>query len=602
MNMTAGEDNSGKAKASKAWYGAAVATAAVAGVFSLTVVGVLAWNRSEMRPAKPLDPEGRTAGPLESQEFRALKARLKAKPTDQAIKQQIREIDLTLREEYFRRQALADRGRYMLVGGAALFLIAALYAVSLRKKLPSPSPAPDPEAEYAWAGRLARWSVAGVGVILAGSAAILAMTSGNAERARRPTAPVVTAVTSAPILQPSTYPSPEEIRKQWPRFRGPGGLAISAYTNVPDDWDGKTGEGILWKSPVPLPGENSPVVWKDRVFLTGATAERREVYCFGADSGRLLWRRPVTTPGSAAEPPEVLEDAGFAAPTAAVDGQRVYAVFANGDLACFDFSGREVWARSLGKPENTYGHASSLVLNRDVLLVQYDQASAEDAESALLGLDVRTGRTLWQVPRPVPNSWATPIVIDTDKARRIITCANPWVIAYDAATAAELWRANCLDGDVAPSPVYAGGLVFAVNAEAKLAAIRTGGLDDVTKTHILWTAEDGLPDISSPLATDEFVFLATTGGMLTCYAAKDGKRLWEEDLDANFQSSPSLVGNRVYLLSEKGVMFIFEAAKEYRQIGRCELGEGANTCPAFLDERIYIRAKKNLYCIGRRKK
>lgn len=124
----------------------------------------------------------------------------------------------------------------------------------------------------------------------------------------------------------------------------------------------------------------------------------------------------------------------------------------------------------------------------------------------------------------------------------------------------------------------------------------------MTKTHILWTAEDGLPDISSPLATDEFVFLATTGGMLTCYAAKDGKRLWEEDLDANFRSSPSLVGNRVYLLSEKGVMFIFEAAREYRQIGRCELGEGANTCPAFLDGRIYIRAKKNLYCIGRRKK
>lgn len=576
--MTAGENVSPEeARSRRAWYRAAVWAALVAGVFSLAVACLLAWNQRKMWPAVPLDPGGRTAGPLESAEFRDLQAQLKSDPKDARTRGRLRDKDLALRQEYFRRQALADRGRYVLLAGAVVFVVAAGWAVSLRTKLPSPSPAPDAEAEYARAGGLARWAVGAMGVLLAAGAAMLAITPGDAQRLRR----------SIGV---------------WPRFRGPGGLGISAYTNVPTQWDGKTGQGILWKRPVPLPGENSPVVWADRVFVTGADAKRREVYCFHAHSGKLLWRRPVITPGSGAEPPDPMEDTGFAAPTAAADAERVCAIFANGDVTCFDHFGRQLWARSLGVPENVYGHASSLVLHGQVLLVQYDQGDAEEGKSALLGLDARTGEVLWEAPRPVGSSWATPIVVATDKGDRIITAANPWVIAYDAATALELWRANCLGGDVAPSPVYAAGMVFAVNAEAKLAAIRPGGLGEVTKTHIVWTAEDSLPDIASPLATEEFVFLVTTGGVLSCHAAGDGTRLWQKDIDGNFRSSPTLAGKRVYLLSEGGVMLIFEAGREYQQVGRCELGEPADTCPAFLDGRIYIRARTNLYCIGQAQK
>ena len=156
-------------------------------------------------------------------------------------------------------------------------------------------------------------------------------------------------------------PSDAEIAKAWPRFRGPGGLGISAYTNVPDAWDAASGKGIVWKTPVPLPGNNSPVVWGKRVFLSGADKHRREVYCFDADSGKLVWRQNVPgTPQSTAKPPEVTDDTGYAAPTTATDGRRVFAIFANGDLAAFDVSGKPAWAKSLGIPENSYGHASSL--------------------------------------------------------------------------------------------------------------------------------------------------------------------------------------------------------------------------------------------------
>ncbi len=218
---------------------------------------------------------------------------------------------------------------------------------------------------------------------------------------------------------------------------------------------------------------------------------------------------------------------------------------------------------------------------------------------ALIALEAHSGKTVWQTRRPVPNSWASPIVINTGGREEIITCGSPWVIAYDPATGAELWRADCLGGDVAPSPIYANGLVFAVNASYYLAAIRPGGQGDVTKTHIVWTAEEGLPDICSPVSNGELVFVLTTyGGILTCYDAQDGSFVWEKKLGTSFRTSPSLVGERLYLMSQSGVMFIVEAGREYKELGSAELGEASNACPAFLDGRIYIRGKEHLYCIG----
>jgi outer membrane protein assembly factor BamB len=395
------------------------------------------------------------------------------------------------------------------------------------------------------------------------------------------------------------YPSQEEIQKNWPRFRGPGGLGISAYTNVPSSWNGETGANILWKTPIPLPGENSPIVWDNRVFLTGATEYESEVYCFDADSGKLLWKKAVeNVPGNTLETPEVMEDTGFAAPTATTDGQRVYAIFANGDLICFDFDGNRVWAKNLGLPDNMYGHASSLTIYQNLLLVLFDQGGADDDLSKLIAFDAVSGRTVWEALRQVPNSWASPIVINTGEREEIITCANPWVIAYEPATGKELWRADCLDGDVAPSPVYANGLVFATNEYAYLAAIRPGGEGDVTETHIAWKAEDNLPDICSPLSNGELIFLLTSYGILTCYDAQDGMLVWEQDLEASFKPSPSLVGDKVHLMSEEGVTFIIAAAREYKELGRAELGEYVHASPAFVDGRIYIRGKENLYCIG----
>lgn len=573
-------DNSQDTRRTKALYRTAVGAAAVAAVFCAVVCAqlIVAQRRT------------RTYDPLESPEFIRLKAELKESPRDETIKRRIRDMDLRGREEYFAHSRRLAVGAYLLLAGGVVLVAGLRTAAACRKKLPMPQARgdDDPEARAAMAGR---WSVAAAGVIVGGLGLTALLV------ARRPAPAVV-----------------GEAEGVWPRFRGPGGLATSAYTNIPLTFDGKSGENILWKTPIPLPGNSSPVVWKGRVFITGATPHRSEVYCFDALSGQLLWKRVVegAAPARGQEPLHVDPATGYAAPTPLTDGRRVFAIFPTGNVACFDMFGKELWTRKLGIPENEYGHAASLAMHENLLLVQLDQGLEGEGRSVLLALDAATGKTLWQTKRPVGSSWTSPIVIRTETGPQIITCANPYVIAYDPA-GRELWRADCLEGDGGPSGIYANGLVLATNVSSMLAAIRPDGTGDVTKTHIVWRARDGLPDICSPVASRKYAFLLTGGGRLTCYSLADGSKVWEKRLKMepgsrtwkkNFQTeficSPSLVGNRLFLINNKGVVTVLEVGPQFKQVGRGELPDRCHACPAFADGRMYIRGLENLYCIARR--
>ncbi len=133
---------------------------------------------------------------------------------------------------------------------------------------------------------------------------------------------------------------------------------------------------------------------------------------------------------------------------------------------------------------------------------------------------------------------------------------------------------------------------------AHLAAIKPTGQGDVTKTHVVWKMEEGAPDICSPVGDDQYVYLMESGGFLICCRTENGEKVYEQDLKEEFRASPSLVGDKLYLLDLKGVMHIAQAGPEYKELGRCELGEECYASPAFADGRIYIRGAENLYCIG----
>jgi len=288
----------------------------------------------------------------------------------------------------------------------------------------------------------------------------------------------------------------------------------------------------------------------------------------------------------------------MAAPTMATDGRRVYAIFANGDLAAVGFDGALAWSKNLGVPKNQYGHATSLAIWQGRLIVQLDQGDDAAGNSRLTAFDGATGKIVWEKARKVPGSWASPIVVEAAGKTQIITAALPSLIAYDANDGAELWRADVLEGEVAPSPILAGGLVCIANPSNKLVALRPDGSGDVTKTHVAWSSEENIPDVTSPASNGELIFYVTSGGMLTCLDAKDGSKQWEHDFGTEIQASPGIAGNRVYLVATDGHAWIVEAGRAFKELGKGMLNDKFFASPAFIGGRIYLRGNASLYCIG----
>lgn len=597
--------------------GVAEQTATVAGVFVVFVLALLTWSHAQRLLKDPLD----------SANFRALQARLKelqnqppdeaARPEVERVLVEIRAEDLHLRRAYFQQRRFAVGGAWLLLGGMVVFLAASKLSATLRRRLPVPEATEDATDPDTRRSRVGRRAVAGLGLALAGG--MLALGRGMQPTLPETWSPGGTTATASPNPSPPATPTPgpavgtpsvaktplpaglptrDECLSNWPGFRGFTGSGIASGDNYPTRWDARSGENIVWKSPVPVAGHSSPIVWGDRLFLTGGSKESRHVLCYDTPTGKLLWQK--TVPGPVADEHITSEHTGFAAPTPATDGRRVYVSFGTGDVAAFDFAGNPLWTRNPGTPKNSLGHSASLRVHENRLLVQLDQGTAEQGLSRLLALDTASGQTVWEVKRPVPNSWSSPIVAEVRGKPQVITCADPWVIAHDPADGRELWRADCLKQDVGPSPVCVDGIVYAAVEYRGAAAIRPDGSGDVTKTHTVWSVPDGAPDTTSPLAVGRYLFLLKTyGSLLFCLDAPSGKTLWEKEIDGSFMASPSAVGKYVYLFSHEGKAVVLDPGPtEAKIVATNHLGGKITASPAFRAGRLYVRTDKELFCIG----
>lgn len=376
--------------------------------------------------------------------------------------------------------------------------------------------------------------------------------------------------------------------KNWPSLLGPA-ANVSTATGLLTNWNGETGEGIKWKTRIPLPGYSSPIYWDGKLYLTGADASTRVVYCVSSQRGEILWTRRVeNVPGSHGRV-QVGADTGYAASTMATDGVRIFASFANGDLAAFDLEGNPVWSKNLGNPENLYGHASSLVTHGEDLLIQYDQENL----GYVAALNVATGKERWKTPRDLRSSWSMPLVAKIDDHEEVILAAEPTVVSYDLKSGKELWRIDCLRyGEVTAVPVYADGLVYVSADSANLFAI------DVKTTEIVWESEFLRPGVSTPLLHEGLLYFGTDDGTFACFDAKTGAELWYEEADAGFYSSPILADGRIHLLDRSGTMHIFKPGRELQVIGTSVLGEKSSCTPAVVGDSFYIRGANHLFRIG----
>lgn len=605
--------------------------ALIVGGFSIFVAILLLLNYLNIQKTDPLESEALTA----------LVERLQEEPNNDALKIEIRHLDLLARKAYFTSHWQVKTGGFILLFASIIMAILLKVLYDLKKKIELPGA----EEEKGMTERILsqRW-IAVIGVIVIAGALMTSLVSkdylasydaaimNNTEGEPGDENIRVVEIASSENIQIETdsagngaitpveldeaessdpgdeglaeaetqelpskpvakFPGLEEIKKQHNAFRGPMSQGIAYHKNIPVDWDGAGGKNVIWKIEVPKPGNNSPVIWGEKLFVAGADAQSRWVYCYNRNTGQLIWEHEAKgIEGTPATAPKTTPDTGLSAPTLTTDGQRVYAIFGTGDILGLDMDGNRVWARNLGVPDNHYGHSSSLLCWQDKLIVQYDT----NKSGRLLALNILDGKTLWDVPRDVQISWASPVLARIGDKYQILTNSAPNAIGHDFETGKELWSVECMMGEVGPSVAFSDGIVYPSNEYANMVAIDAGS----GTAEIKWEQDEYLPEASSPVAVNGLIFLGTSYGVFACFDALTGELLWEYEGNSGFYGSPIAVDGKIYVMDMSGVMYIFEIGREQKLIGEPGLGEKSVVTPAFADGRIYLRGSKFLYCIG----
>ena len=609
--------------------------ARIAGIFAFLICFLVIANFIQINRLDPVNTET----------VNTLVKRLSENPNDEALRNEIRELDLLVRKAYFTNQWQVRTGGYILLISLAVMMI----SIQIIKSAKPIDPLVDgtvAESDQLIKKISRKWISVGGGAIVLIALVLAFLTHDKLENTFKEAAIAASAndiqqtevtqnrkVSASEIIeevstenekidekvevQPAAIEAAKSetitedvpvntvsssssaevsafalaARKNFPSFRGANGLGIAYQKNIPTNWDGASNQNILWKVKPNLEGYNSPIIWGDKLFITGANKQTREVYCYNKNTGALLWTKTVDKiPGSPGSGPDVSEDTGQAAPTAATDGKNVYAIFADGDIIAIDMAGKQVWAKNLGVPQNHYGHSSSLLVYEDKVIVQYDQGRLPK----VMALSTETGAELWSTPRQVKISWASPVIVQRENQTEIVLIADPSIAGYDVQTGKELWKIDCIYGEVGPSVAYSNGIVFGLNEYASLVAISGGNTPKV-----LWEDFDYLSDVPSPVAYKDLLFVVTSYGVVVCHNAKTGEKYWEHEFDNGFYASPVIAEDKIYLIDRDGIMHIYKAGKEFELVGEPALGEGAVSSPAFADGQIFIRTEGNLYCIGK---
>jgi len=605
----------------------------ISGIFCGVVALLLLLNFWHMKQNEP----------LESKTIEVLMERLAKEPANEELKEEIRSFDLLARKAYFTSRWQVRTGTWLLLVGGIVLAVSLKIYTDLRSRIEEPEKVTE-ELLRARANSQ-YWLLVAGGVILglslvsgiltndylkdykemavvtetepkegdvevievfpavqggADTAVVEASETMESEQDQESveTEREASSETGQAATQPATQVaatqtigfSREAFKLSQATFRGYMGQGVSYHKNIPVNWNGSTGENIKWKVAFSKPGYNTPVIWRDKLFISGGDKKSRIVACYNRHTGQLIWEKEVKDiPNSPASPPRVTDDTGLAAPTMAVDGKGVYAIFATGDVVAFALDGNLLWGRNLGVPNNHYGHSSSLMLWENKLVIQYDT----NTRGRMLALDTNSGESIWDVDRPVHISWASPALIEVESKIQIVTTSDPFVMGHDLETGAEIWRVEAMMGEVGPSVAYDDGLVFATNEYARLVAV-----EPKAGTEYTWEDDEYLSEAASPVAHGGLLYLATSYGVLVCYDAKTGEKQWEKEFDEGFYSSPMIADGKLYIVDLAGITHIIKAGREGTVIAEPELGEGGYALPVFADGQIYLRGESNLYCIG----
>lgn len=389
----------------------------------------------------------------------------------------------------------------------------------------------------------------------------------------------------------------------WLQWRGPMGTGQSEEKNVPLTWS-KT-ENVKWKVPLDGPGNSSPIVVSDKVFITHAPAgsPSRGLHCFDRQTGKPLWKHQVEY----AENELTHQTNPFCSPSPVSDGQQVVAWYGSPGIYAYDLAGTVLWHKDLGKVEHIWGFGSSPVIVGDLVILNFGPGT----NAFVIALDKHTGNEVWRREYPgqksekideYRGSWSTPVVL-RESGRTLVLVSLPGALrAVDPKSGEEIWSCRGLGPLSYTSPLIDDDVVIAMSGYGGPAlAVKTGGKGDVTDTHRLWHQETPKPPqrVGSGVVVNHHIYILNEPMIAWCLDARTGEKKWEQRLgrDRSWCSMVHAAG-RLYISNKGGVTFVLKPSPESLEVlAENDLGEQIEASPAISNGQIFIRTHKSLYCI-----
>lgn len=396
----------------------------------------------------------------------------------------------------------------------------------------------------------------------------------------------------------------------WTGFRGPSGNGISSEKKVPLKWSAT--DHVKWKAPLPQPGNSSPTVTGDRVFITCAEdsgGTQRSLYCLNRNDGSVRWVKTIDfgkrMPTHKTNP--------YCATTAATDGKRVVVWHGSAGLFCYDLDGNQLWARDLGEFRHQWGYAGSPVIYKDRVFLNCGPGA-----TIFMGcFDLESGADRWRTEEPQEGdgqkrpdgaptgSWATPVVVRVGNADQLLCSMPTRVVAYNVDSGDIIWYCEGLrsrKGNLAySSPVIGKDMAIALGGYSGAGmGFRLGGRGNVTQSNQLWRSEPIPQSIGSGVIVDGYFYVPDAGpGTIRCLNAMTGDVVWTDRAAGdNHWGSIILAEGRCYVTNQSGKTVVFKPNPgRFELLATNSLDDSSNSTPAISNGQIFIRTDGHLWCI-----
>lgn len=392
--------------------------------------------------------------------------------------------------------------------------------------------------------------------------------------------------------------------EDWPAFRGAKGDGVSNEKYAPLTWGPE--KNIKWKAPLPGPGNSSPIVSGQRVFLTCAKEEGRDrgTYCYDRNTGSLLWSKHVRY-----EEKDLTHGTNpYCGSSPAADGKRVVVWHGSAGLYCYDYDGNELWKRDLGEFKHIWGYGQSPVFHGEKIILNCGPGE----RTFVTAIDAKDGKTLWQVDEPGGatgekgntewiGSWSTPTIAKIDGRDQILVSLPYHLNAYDPADGKILWTVDGLGKLVYTSVVVGDGVGVAMSGfHGPAMGFKLGGSGNVTESSRLWLNKERQPQrIGTGIIIGKHLYMVNEQFIAQCIEIETGKDVWQSRIPQGaLWGSPVLVDGRMYVTNQNGTTIVFKPNTEkFELLAENALDERSNSTPAISNGQMFVRTFKHLYCI-----